>query len=161
MWQRQLVVYFILLTTGQLYLPASPNHPDFLVADSCGANMRPGNGSTVLASWPYPPTVIWGPICDLGTGRLYLPASPNHPDFLVADSCGGQYAAGEQVDCTFQPALPTHSRLGAYMWPGDRSTVLASQPQPPRPFGCSEEYTSSVGGAGIVQMGCYGVLWWF
>ena len=119
------------LGMGRLYLPAGPTHPQLSgglyvawgqVDCTCqpapttqtlwlwihvGANMWPGNSSTVLASQPYPPTVVWGPICGLGTGRLYLPASPNHPDSLVVDSCGGQYAAGEWVDCPCQPYPPT------------------------------------------------------
>ena len=127
--------------TGRLYLPAGPTHPQSSgglyvawgwVDCTCqlalttqtlwlwihvGANMQPGNRLTVLASRPYPPTVVWGPICGLGTGmgQLYLPAGPNHPDSLVADSCGGQYEAGEWVDCTCQPALPTHTFLGAFI----------------------------------------------
>ena len=92
-----------------------------LPTHSClGAFMWPGDGSTVLASQPQPPRLfgcgfMWGPICGRATGRLYLQAGPDCPDFLVADSCGGQYAAREWVGCTCQPALPTHTFLGAFI----------------------------------------------
>ena len=146
-------------------MPAGPNHPDFLVADSCGgqyvarkrvdctcqpalpthsrlgAYMWPGDGLTVLASQPQPPRLfgcgfMWGPICGQGTARLYLPASPTHPQLS-----GGLYVAWGPVDCTCQPAPTTQTfwlqiHVGANMWPGDGSTVLASWPQPPRLFGC-------------------------
>ena len=36
-------------------------------------------------------------------------------DSLVVDSCGGQYVAGDWVNCTCQPALPTHMFLGAFI----------------------------------------------
>ena len=113
--------------------PALPTH-------SClGAYMWPGDGSTVLASRPQPPRLfvcgfMWGPICGRGTGRLYLPAGPTHPQLS-----GGLYVARGWVDCTCQPAPTTQTLwlwiyVGANMRPGNGSTVLASQPYPPTRF---------------------------
>ena len=119
--------------TGRLYLPAGPTHPQssgglyvawgrvnctcqpapttqiFWLWIHVGVHMRPGNGSTVLASWPQPPRhfscrFMWEPICGRGMGRLYLPASPTHPQLS-----GGLYVAWGWVNCTCQPAPTTQT----------------------------------------------------